>query len=276
MGNPTCKPASKPSAKLGLGTRRRWLAVSLALRFPARPVFMEEQTPNERPAGPPSETDGSMTRWIIAIFAVALLILGGCKGYQWWAAESSPNATAVEAESTVPAPEPAASSLALDAPAKPNAAPQPSSAEADLRAPAVAGDNIINKCVRDGHVTYTNDPCPEGSTVGTADASAETTAVDPNGVTGFTGDKAPAVAERAPPADGPSQQQAECRYLAAEIARMDYEFQQPLPPPVLDQIATSLKSARDHSTSLKCEGIPKATAEAKPASKSRMLEEKGG
>ncbi len=229
---------------------------------------MEEQTPNERPSGPPPETDGSMTRWIIAVFALALLILGGYKGYQWWAAEHS---VPVETEAAAPVSEPAASAAEQNTPDKPADAPPPPTGEADLRAPAVAGDNIINKCVMGGQVTYTNDPCPEGSTTGTVEA----TAIDPNGVTGFTGDKAPAATERAPASDDPSQRAAECDYLAAEIARMDYEFKQPLPPPVLDQIATDLKNAREQGASLKCTGIPKASAEAKSASDSKMLKEKG-
>lgn len=239
--------------------------------------FMEEQTPNERPAGPPSETDGSMTRWIIAIFAMALLALGGYKGYQWWAVESDRTAaTAVEAESTAAA----AASVAASEPssAEPEVQKVPGavslSAEADVRAPAVVGDNIINKCVINDQVTYTNDPCPEGTSA-TAATAAEATAVDPNGVTGFTGEKAPEVVARVPTSEDPSQQVAECHYLAAEIGRMDYEFQQQLPPPVLDQIATRLKSAREQSASLKCTGIPKEAAATKPASKSKVLQEKG-
>lgn len=236
--------------------------------------FMEEQTPNERPAGPPSETDGSMTRWIIAIFAMALLALGGYKGYQWWVVESGRHAAvSVEVEATTPAPAAPAASEPLaaqpDAPVARDGAAR--SEEADVRAPAVVGDNIINKCVINDQITFTNEPCPEGTVASSVDA----TATDQNGVTGFTGDKAPAVAERPALSDDPSQRVAECHYLAAEIARMDYDFQQQLPPPVLDQIATSLKIAREQSASLKCPGLPKEASLAKPASKSKVLEEKG-
>ncbi len=232
---------------------------------------MDEQIPNERPAGPAPDTEGSMTRWIIAIFAMALLVLGGYKGYQWWTTEGDPSASApTEAAPAAPIPEPMASSVALEAPASSSGSANSPAAEADLRAPAVVGDNIVNKCVQGGQVTYTNEPCPEGATVGTVDA----TAVDPNGVTGFTGDKAPLVTDRTALSDDPSRREAECHYLAAEITRMDYEFQQPLPPPVLDHLATNLKNAREQSTSLKCLDIPKATLAAKPASHSKVLEEK--
>jgi hypothetical protein len=38
----------------------------------------------------------------------------------------------------------------------------------------------------------------------------------------------------------PSQRRAVCGYLAAELTRLNHEFKQPLPPPVIDRIATEI------------------------------------
>ncbi|MCB2034422.1 MAG: hypothetical protein KDF57_14360, partial [Ottowia sp.] len=145
--------------------------------------------------------------------------------------------------------------------------PQPNAPSADQRgeptAPAVAGDGSIRKCVVNGQTTYTNQPCPEGTEATTQPDSA----VDANGVVGSTGEAltAPVVRERPFSPDGdPSARESECGYLASEIERLRYEFDQPLPPPVLDQIAGRLKSLRDNSAQLKCPPEP-AQAGRKPA-----------
>ena len=38
----------------------------------------------------------------------------------------------------------------------------------------------------------------------------------------------------------PDQRRSVCGYLAAEVERLGYEFKQPLPPPVIDRIATEI------------------------------------
>ena len=46
-----------------------------------------------------------------------------------------------------------------------------------------------------------------------------------------------------------------CRFLAAEIERLDYEFGQELPPPVLDHLSTRLGMLRDQYQEGKCDGV---------------------
>lgn len=46
-----------------------------------------------------------------------------------------------------------------------------------------------------------------------------------------------------------------CRFIAAEIERLDYEFGQELPPPVLDHISTRLGMLRDQYQDGKCAGL---------------------
>lgn len=46
-----------------------------------------------------------------------------------------------------------------------------------------------------------------------------------------------------------------CRFLAAEIERLDYEFGQELPPPVLDHLSTRLALLRDQYHGGKCASL---------------------
>lgn len=112
-------------------------------------------------------------------------------------------------------------------------------------APAVRGD-AIHRCVQGDREVFTNQACPEG----------------------FAADSGlPASAQRAAAAtvlhDGgstsPDQRIALCHYLLAEVQRLDFEFQQPLPPPVLDRISTRLGVLRDQGEQLRC-ALPKASA----------------
>lgn len=243
---------------------------------------MNPESSNERPVGPAVESENSTTRWIIALFAAALLLLGGYKGYQWWGAsaertQSAPVEAAPDIASMASAAS-AASQALQPVPVRPAQSSTPPVAEGELQAPAVVGTNIINRCELNGQITFTNEACPEGAVA--LLSPAEATAVDPNGVSGSTGEKAPAV-DRVAVVSEPNDQEAECRYLVAEVTRLNYEFQQSLPPPVLDQIATRLKDMRDRSAGLKCAGSSKQES-AKPAPSARraasapkILEEKG-
>ena len=234
---------------------------------------MNDEPRDDAPLSPSASagSEGMPLRWIIGAFAVGLLLLGGYKGVQWLEANrdtllrapvaAPPGPAASVAERAAPLPAPPASIGRTIRP------PQPNAPSADQRgeptAPAVAGDGSIRKCVVNGQTTYTNQPCPEGTEATTQPDSA----VDANGVVGSTGEAltAPVVRERPFSPDGdPSARESECGYLASEIERLRYEFDQPLPPPVLDQIAGRLKSLRDNSAQLKCPPEP-AQAGRKPA-----------
>ena len=223
-----------------------------------RSNFMEAENLNERPRSPIQESEGSSTRWIIAVFAIALLGLGGYRGYQWWVADverqrveavqgqdnvTGPTATTPESDLAPPSP------VSVQ-PTKPSARPALSG---EPLPPAVVGGRI-QKCILDGKVTYTNEACPAGA------------ALDP------ASDKLAATAPFLAADARPSQRDAACRFLSAEISRLDYEFQQTLPPPVLDEIASDLKGLREQASHLKC---PVALNEAvTPKTNTKVIQEK--
>jgi len=52
--------------------------------------------------------------------------------------------------------------------------------------------------------------------------------------------------------DDPDQLRSVCGYLTAELERLDYEFKQPLPPPVIDRIATQIKQLHTQANRYDC------------------------
>ena len=261
--------------------------------------------PSDRPLMPPEpESGGGALRWVITGVALVLLVVGAWRAYEWFIDDvAKRRAVASGATPTLQAPPDAQAPPAEPPPvaAVPRTVQPPAPSQpAPSAGPAVTGLEGVNKCVVDGQVTYTNTPCPAGSTPeprssGMAEADTEQPAgVDANGVTGSTGDSGPAVRVARPAvftASGhdPSQQTSLCGYWSAEIERLDFEFQQPLPPPVLDQISTHLASLRGQYTQAKCGPAPKsaqakASAPAQPVTRKKaapkpppaaVVEEKG-
>lgn len=224
-----------------------------------------------------------LLRWALVGVALLILALVGYKAAHWFADDGAPAdadqvKTQAEARTTPPSPSTQTES-AGPAPTAPAVVgrtvrpPQPSAPPARATAPGDA----INKCVVDGQVTYTNGACPEGAVASRVDASSTNPAVAPGFAAGALEPVALAGAD-------PSQQDAECRFLTAEITRLDYEFKQLLPPPVLDQISGRLRERRDRAAALKCAPVKAAdVAEKKPAPpkpkprpKPVVVEEKAG
>lgn len=52
--------------------------------------------------------------------------------------------------------------------------------------------------------------------------------------------------------DDPDRRRSTCGYLAAELERLDYEFKQPLPPPVIDHIATQITRLHTQANRYDC------------------------
>jgi hypothetical protein len=52
--------------------------------------------------------------------------------------------------------------------------------------------------------------------------------------------------------DDPDQRRALCGYLAAELERLNSEFKQPLPPPVIDRIATEITRLGEQNSRYGC------------------------
>ena len=216
------------------------------------------------PLRPPEPAEPGLWRWLVAAALVLVIIVGAYQAYEWLVNDVARRRAVAEAPAAAPPQHPAPDTGAPTAePARRTIRPaQPSAPPNEGTAPAVTGE-AIHKCVVDGQVTYTNQACPDGSTGGLMQA----TGADPNGVSGSAGDTVPSVLVARPAnlgAGDPSQQTALCGYLAAEIARLDFEFKQPLPPNVLDHISSQLSGLRAQHGAAKCEPLPKPAAD-KPA-----------
>ena len=216
------------------------------------------------PLRPPEPAEPGVWRWLVAAALVLVIIVGAYQAYEWLVNDVARRRAVAEAPASAPTQHPAPDTGAPTAePARRTIRPaQPSAPPNEGTAPAVTGE-AIHKCVVDGQVTYTNQACPDGSTGGLMQA----TGADPNGVSGSAGDTVPSVLVARPAnlgAGDPSQQTALCGYLAAEIARLDFEFKQPLPPNVLDHISSQLSGLRAQHGAAKCEPLPKPAAD-KPA-----------
>ena len=216
------------------------------------------------PLRPPEPAEPGLWRWLVAAALVLVIIVGAYQAYEWLVNDVARRRAVAEAPAAAPTQHPAPDTGAPTAePVRRTIRPaQPSAPPNEGTAPAVTGE-AIHKCVVDGQVTYTNQACPDGSSGGLMQA----TGADPNGVSGSAGDTVPSVLVARPAnlgAGDPSQQTALCGYLAAEIARLDFEFKQPLPPNVLDHISSQLSGLRAQHGAAKCEPLPKPGAD-KPA-----------
>ena len=216
------------------------------------------------PLRPPEPAEPGLWRWLVAAALVLVIIVGAYQAYEWLVNDVARRRAVAEAPASAPTQHPAPDTGAPTAePARRTIRPaQPSAPPNEGTAPAVTGE-AIHKCVVDGQVTYTNQACPDGSSGGLMQA----TGADPNGVSGSAGDTVPSVLVARPAnlgAGDPSQQTALCGYLAAEIARLDFEFKQPLPPNVLDHISSQLSGLRAQHGAAKCEPLAKPGAD-KPA-----------
>lgn len=170
--------------------------------------------------------------------AMLVLLLVGWRAYDWFVHDVEQRRAVAEgrAPAPQPAPEPEAGPEE-DAPAVPAPGSEP-------LAPAVRGD-AIHRCVRGAEVLFSNQACPPGFTADAGGAAAVPTSAVRAAVLAGT--------------DDPAQRQASCAYLAAEVERLDFEFQQPLPPPILDDISSRLLTLRSQGERLRCV-LPKASA----------------
>lgn len=239
---------------------------------------MSQNLPHDgdQPLLPPAEPDAeqNLWRWVLATVVVVVIVFVAFQAYRWLVTDvARRRAVAAGAAVSQPAGEGMVSeSVQHDAqPAAPATPPWPATranTTGEPPAPAVTGQ-AIHKCVDNGHVTYSNQPCPAGSDASELQASG----TDENGVTGSAGDSAPATAAARPlnlGAADPGQRASVCGYLSAEISRLDYEFQQPLPPPVLDDISTQLTRLRTQARSAECAAPkPAAMAASAPAAPRR-------
>lgn len=205
-------------------------------------------TPSSTPS--PAQAAGALAparRWLVPAIALLVLVLVGWRAYEWFAHDVAQRRAV--AEGRAPAPAPAVP--ADDAPPAPAAAPQ------EPAAPAVRGD-AINRCVRGAEVLFSNQPCPPGFTLDAGRAG------------GAPAQAAPATLLAG--ADTPAEREALCAYVTAEVQRLDFEFQQPLPPPILDDISSRLLVLRSQGERLRCVLPQPSTPQGRPGAP--VLDEK--
>ena len=207
----------------------------------------DSPTASEAPLRPPEPArEPGWLRWIVIVVALGVLALFGFKGYEWLQGYVVQR-HGMALQDTPPLAEPQPSLVGRAPPAAPAAPAEPF-------APAVTGEGV-RVCVRpDGQRVLTNQACPAGTRPELAPAPA-------------TGARATATITWA--GDDPSLHDATCQYLTAEIGRLGYEFEQPLPPPVIDGISTRLSQLRSESAQGRCAPAEPAKAPAHPDAPTR-------
>lgn len=178
--------------------------------------------------------------------AVLVLVVGGVLGYRWLVRDVAQRQAVAQHQTLEPAPVNGDMDVAPPEDPAPALMPVPVDEDGEPLAPAVLGDSI-NKCVKNGRVTFTNQACPEGS-----EQSAPGTDQGGIAVAGRATVRQPTAAE---------DQKALCNYIVAEIERLGHEFQQTLPPPVLDHISTDLTVLREQGETHGCK-LPSAANDA--------------
>lgn len=199
--------------------------------------------PDDRPLLPSDSPGAGPLRWVITGVAAVLLVVGAWRAYQWLDMDVQ-RRRALASGAAAPEVHPYAAGSVQNVPPPPDAdtgrpvepplpATQPAVADAPHPSRVPAG---VNRCVIDGQITYTNAPCPpesEPTPPATAAPAATRSLSDAD-------------------ADNPDARIAICRHLAAEAQRLDFEFQQPLPPSVIDHIATRQGELRAQQESMGC------------------------
>jgi hypothetical protein len=216
--------------------------------------FAESSGYPERPYLPPQPRRGGPLRWTATLVALVALVAGAYLAYLWLVSDvARRRAAAEQAVQSLQGGGPDAGDQAGAPAANP---PQPTlyrPVAGEPVAPAVVG-GALNRCLVNGEQVFTNGPCPAGSSLVAAVAVASAAAPSASG-------------------DEASQQAATCAFLSAELSRLDYEFHQPLPPPVLDDISTRLTGLRAQSATARCAAPAKPPAP--PASAARRAGRQG-
>lgn len=191
-------------------------------------------------ADAPAPRQTGLVYWLFLTMALLALTLLAAHVYRWFAEDAAQRRAWVQSQgSTAEADADLAAASPGSAHVLPALAPVTASAPVanEPVAPAVQGQTVY-KCQQDDRLIYTNIPCPEGSapSISSVVPSGSSTALAWSG------------------RNQTSEQAARCGFLRAEVERLEYEFQQALPPPVLDHISTELGLLRQQRAELSCPG----------------------
>lgn len=222
---------------------------------------MSESSPDSSPPSRATPWRGASRAQQVALaLAVLALVATAWFAYDWFTRDvaqrraiaegraPNPAAAAVEVDPHAPAPEDSVAAVTSDEPV----------------APAVRGE-AIHRCVRGDEVLFTNQACPEGFSADTGSGSGGAAGRPPVAT----------AASMLSGSDDPAQRRAQCDYLLAEVERLEFDFQQPLPPPILDEISSRLLALRSQGERLACQ-LPRASepsAAVRARQEARMLDE---
>lgn len=201
---------------------------------------------SQRAAAAAPDTASPARGWIVLLVIALLLALGSWRGYAWLVQDVEHRRAVAEGR----APDPVARPVdphapqAAVTPINPPRTTPATRGQGEPLPPAVRGD-AVRRCVRGDEVVFTNQPCAPGFEEG---QGAELRGDPSEGVTPVG---ATSPTESTAKADV-TQQAALCRYLASELERLDFEFHQPLPPPVLDLISSHLSRLRAQAKQIEC------------------------
>jgi hypothetical protein len=190
--------------------------------------------------------------WMVLTWVSILFLL--YKSFLWWESREKP-VKALEPSIQLAAPEanPVDGKLIYRPPI-----PQPSQQHSmDRAAPAHSGSRSVTKCLVNGQVTFTDKPCPNGSTVSTVTVNTANvgTVVPQTPKTASPQVQHQSVVTNFPPTvpvDTSTLNNAECANLEEQIKRIDDQARRPQSAQTQDYLSALRKKVRSRQYQLRC------------------------
>jgi hypothetical protein len=212
---------------------------------------MNRREPSVFSSGP-SPDEASLWSVVWAVLAGLAILFVLYKSFLWWDLQRQPQPVP---QATVGAPLDGTTPRAPVAlPPQTNNYPDRLVLESD---PSTTAKRTVRKCLVQGHVSYTDRPCPNGGTtssvtVSTANVGTVAPTAPPEPAVQITqqvvGQQAPAMQTQGTDAT----KQVECDYLEMEIKRIDAAARQPQSGQTQDALAEQRKKVRSRQFALHC------------------------